>query len=488
MVTDRIPTATGERLRRVATAVDLPPLATGKVKFALTFIGDGSSAIGASAVAFDGLGNVYAGGSYRSSTTIDLGNGKSLPANSTQVDGFIAKFDATGKCLWTSVLSSADNGDEFVVSLAVAPNGDAVFAAQTRGSTSVKLDSAPVATRIAEGIALGRLNASGQQVFLRTLASAGYTYPEAIAVDGTGRIALTGKYTREAIDPAFDGIVANPPLTPTPKPIGFLAILNSSGVTTALKAFPSPLGSVSHAVAFAPDGNVVVGGEFEGTVELRFGESPGQAAPSAGSNDAWIAKVDTTTTKILWATAFGGTGNDCVQGLAVDPAGGVSAAFQYSTSLLVGGATLPAPGGPNDIGIVRLDSKGGGAVAFGYGSATIDRPQSIAVNRWGEVVVGGYIGATTAFGTKLATASSGSAGDGFLAKLSPTGAGQWAYGIGGSGGTDEVTSVAVDRQGLVAAVGTLGTLDGSGSEISFFGNTVNVGAGKRAAFLVVTNP
>lgn len=469
-------------------AGDLPPPATGTVKFALTFIGDGSPSIFGNAVAFDGLGNVYAGGGYKSASPVDLGNGKSLPANATQFDGFIAKFDATGKCLWAAVLDGTDDGQKQVFSLAAAPNGEVVFAADTGGAASVKLDGASVAGKGANDVAVGRLSASGQQVFLRTLASPGYEFAESIAVDATGKIALTGKYIRDtATDPAFDGIVANPPVRPNP--IGFLALLDANGVTTTLKAFPyqdtGPQSYVNpHSVAFAPDGNVVVGGEFTGTIELRSGEPAGQAVPSAGNNDAWVAKVDTTTNKVIWAYGFGGTGNDNIHGVAVDPKGNVTVCLNYGSALNVGAANLPAPIGSTDVGLLRFDANGGLPVGFSYGSASSDLPAKIAVDRWGNLAVVGLMGDTLTFGTKVATAFGG-AGDGFIAKLSPTGTGLWAYGIGGAGNNDQINAVAVDQQGNVASVGTLG---GSGSPITLFGKTVNVGPGKYAAFIAVTSP
>ena len=91
--------------------------------------------------------------------------------------------------------------------------------------------------------------------------------------------------------------------------------------------------------------------------------------------------------------------------------------------------------------------------------------------------------ATISFGGKVANAYG--SGDGFIAKLSPSGAGLWAYGIGGSDNNDQVNAVAVDAQGNTACTGKLG---GEGSPITLFGQTVNVGPGKNATFLVATSP
>lgn len=470
-------------------ASDAPPNATGTVTFAVTITADN---IFGNGVAFDGLGNAFIGGAYLSTTAVDFGNGKSLPANSGTYSGFIAKYDAMGKCLWVSALTGSNEGNKIVLAVAAAPNGEVVFAADTGVAVTVQLDKAAVPTNGGNDLALGRLDSSGKQVWLRALASPGYESPEALAVDATGRIALTGRYIRDtATDPAFDGVTANPPMHTNP--IGYLALLNSSGITQSLKAFPnSDTGTGSsvvgpHAVAFAADGNVVVGGEFTGKMDLRNGEAASQSVTSAGNNDAWIAKLDTTTNKIVWATTFGGASADNIHGISIDPSGNVTAAFNYGSALTIGGtASLPAPAGFTDVGIVRFDANGGMPTVFGYGSAKSDTPAKIAVDRWGEPIVVGLMSATISFGGKVATAYGDSGiGDGFIAKLSPSGAGLWAYGVGGSDNNDQINAVAVDQSGNVATTGTLG---GEGNPITLFSQTVNVGPGKNAAFLVVTSP
>jgi hypothetical protein len=474
-------------------ASDAAPNATGTVTFAVKVIADNISGSG---VAFDGLGNVFFAGAYLSSTAVDFGNGRSLPANTAggnTYDGFVAKYDATGTCLWVSALTGSNEGNRIILSLAAAPNGEVVFAADLGASMTVKLDKATVASHGgSDEVALGRLDAAGKQVFLKTLASAGYEAPEAVAVDATGRIALTGKYIRNdpTIDPPFDGITANPPAHTNP--LGYLALLSPLGVTQSLKAFPSNDGNPSsvvnpHAVAFSPDGNIVVGGEYTGSMDLRHGEAASQFVTSAGANDAWIAKIDATMNKVIWAVPFGGSGSDNIHGIGVDPSGNVTAAFNYGSALTVGGtAMLPAPGGNYDIGIVRFDPNGGMASGLSYGSSSTELPTKIVVDRWGEPIVVGLMAATISFGGKVANAygATGS-GDGFIAKLSPSGAGLWAYGIGGSDNNDQINAVAVDTQGNTACTGNLG---GEGSPITLFGQTVNVGPGKNATFLVVTSP
>jgi hypothetical protein len=459
------------------------PVATGTVVFTASLIAD---KILANAVAFDESGGVFVGGGYLSASVVDFGNGKSLPANAAFYDGFIAKYDASGNCLWVVALDGVDDGAKVVVSLAVAPGGDIVFGASSRAS-SVHLDKVSVDGFGSEDIVVGRLDTSGAQKWLRVFGGGGADSLQAIAVDATGRTALTGSYVRNtATDIAFDGKTANPPIHEMP--CGIVALLDANGIAQSMKAFPAPSGDplssqiYPHDVAFASDG-IVVGGHFQGRIELRHGEgATTQVVSSAGSDDGFLAKIDGAN-KIAWAITVGATGSDNIKAIAVDPTSGdIRAAFTYGVGTTIGGVQLPVIGGYTDIGIARFDANGGMGKGIGYGSLESELPTRIAIDRWGQTIVsGGMLGAID-FG-KVAASYGGL--DGFVAKLSPTNTGLWAYGIGGSGAADQVNAVAVDKNGNVAAAGTM---EGEGIPKALFGKTVNVAPGKNGAFLVVTTP
>lgn len=467
-----------------ADGSDLPlPAATGTFKFAVTVIADN---IVANDVTYDALGNVFLGGGYSTATAVDFGNGKVLSPTTGSYVGFVAKFDATGKCLWVTALTGENDGEKKVVALAAAPNGDVVFAADTGGATSVQLDKAAIVTSAYAFVAVGRLDAAGHQVWLRAPATTGQERPTALAVDASGRIALAGNYVRDtATDPAFDGVTANPPQHV--QAMGFLALLNAQGVTQSLKAFPNPDNGLElslvypHAVSFTPDGNVVVAGDFSGKIELRNGEPTSQTVPSAGSTDAWIAKVDSSTNTTMWATTAGGTKADYINSIGVGSTGSVTAAFSYGSSpLTIGGTAFPPPSG---IAVIRYDADGGMPESYPSPSLNPAAALKVVVDRWGEpVVVGRMSGDLFLGGSVVATAAGGT--DGFIAKLSPTGTGLWAYGVGASDGEEQLNSVAVDSHGNVAAAGSLA----ENTPFKLFGQTIDIPPGKNAALLLGMSP
>jgi hypothetical protein len=458
-----------------------PPASTGTLTWAAAIVGDNVSG---NSVAFDGLGNVFVGGGYLSSTVIDFGNGKTLPANTGSYDGYIAKFNATGLCQWAVALTGTGVGDRVVIALAAAPGGEVAFVADTQSST-VKLDKAAVPGLGGSDVTVGQLDPSGSQKWLRVFGSANGESPQAIAVDATGRVAIAGTYIRNtAVDISFDGITANPPQSPNGQT--FVAILDASGTAKSLKAFTvgnaidaGVSRSMPHALAFDPSGNLVVGGEFYGSLETHWAEASSKSHTSAGQDDAWIAEIDLQN-KTKWSVAFGLAGADSIHGVASDSQGNVYATFGYQGNVVVTKTPLPSFG-IGDVGIARFDPTGTILGANGYGSVMNEVPTNIAVDRWNEVIVSGLMNGDVNFG-KPAMAYGG--GDGFVAKLSPASDGLWAYGIGSSAIDDEANSVAVDKAGNVAISGKVQPNPAA----SILGKGFVIPAGKSAAFVAVTTP
>jgi hypothetical protein len=166
--------------------------------------------------------------------------------------------------------------------------------------------------------------------------------------------------------------------------------------------------------------------------------------------------------------------------VASDSQGNVYATFGYQGNVVVSKTPLPSFG-VGDVGIARFDATGTLLGANGYGSVMNEVPTNIAVDRWNEVIVSGLMNGDVNFG-KPAMAYGG--GDGFVAKLSPTSAGLWAYGIGSSAIDDEANSVAVDKAGNVAISGKVQPNPAA----SILGKGFVIPAGKSAAFVAVTSP
>jgi hypothetical protein len=480
------PNADGGGTNDAADDAGGPPTPTGTLQF--NAVAHSFNML-AGSVAFDGTGNVYVGGGYVADTVVDLGNGKSLPvAGTTSYNGFVAKYDARGQCLWALPIAGSSNGNRQVTSIAATNTGDVVFGLSSM-STTTTLGTINVTGAGSEDIVIGKIDAAGTPQWLKLFGRSGYETVETIAVDPvSGKIAVGGRYIRsDSADLVFDGHAANPPLKGNPG--AYVALLDPNGLGVSAKGFPVATTdtvvtsfSTTHSVGFAPDGNLVVGGEHAGSIQLRHNDSgTTQVAVSKGESDGWLAKLDVATNKVLWATTFGGTGADAVQGVTTDSGGNVYATFDYRSTFTLGTTPLQPAGGA-DIGIVKFDPNGGMPAVSHYGTPESEMPSKMAVDRWGYPVVVGRMSSTIDFG-RPATAYG--AGDGFVARLLPTGGAVWAYGVGSSSGIDKINAVAVDAKGNVAVVGTL---QGSGDPITLFGKTVNVPPKSNGVFLSVLAP
>jgi hypothetical protein len=462
------------------------PEATGTVLAAVSIVAD---RIGGSSVVFDAAGRMVIAGHYESAMDVDVGSGIHLPAASPS-RGFVAAYDTLGTCLWATSLRGAPG----VSKLAAAPNGDVVFAADSLTNDDfVQLDGVPVPISKSHGnVVIGRIDASGKQVWLEAFASPGVSWTDALAVDASGQIAVGGRYTTSDTDLTFDGQTAVAPSRPNP--IAFVATFGAAGLATAVRSFwYSDTAKQSNvavsAVAFSAESALVVAGGVLGTMAFRPDEAVTRTGDSTLSA-AFLLKLDPGTMSLEWVRVFGA--GPSIASIAMTPTGGMIAAVEVPSTVVKLGDTLSFPAATplhdTDVGIAGFERDGAPITAVSYRSPKLDNALGVAVDPWGEPIVVGTMGGTIDFGGKLATAPG--VANGFIAKLTPTGRGRWAYGVGSSTtsgftGGDAVTAVAVDPRGNIACTGTLGT---SSSPSTLLGKTVNLGAGKTAAFLVLTSP
>jgi uncharacterized protein (AIM24 family) len=191
------------------------------------------------------------------------------------------------------------------------------------------------------------------------------------------------------------------------------------------------------------NGNIAVVGSFAGTVDLGGGP-----LTASGTSDMFVA-VYSAAGIHRWSRRVGGIYDDYGTAVAFDGSGNVFMAGRFASSATFGGATLTSAGG-HDIGLAKYSSTGTHLWSMRFGGTSWDEPTALAVDGSGNVLLAGqYAGAIDFGGGPLASAGSF---DGFLAKLSGTGAYLWAKRVGG-GSADMVTAVGVDASGNPTLVG-----------------------------------
>ena len=200
------------------------------------------------------------------------------------------------------------------------------------------------------------------------------------------------------------------------------------------------------AIASDGKGNLYVTGSFRN--KATFG---GHSLTAKGTtwSDIFLIKLDSAG-KVLWARAAGGGGEDQGRDVAVDAQGNVILVGYFTGPAAFGAKTL-AGAGLWDVAVAKYAPDGTQLWATEAGGPASDEPQSVAVDKQGNVIVAGSYQQSASFGP-LKLSSAGSY-DGFVAKLSPAGQPLWAHTVGGKG-ADYAHGVAVDSAGDIYVAGS----------------------------------
>lgn len=179
------------------------------------------------------------------------------------------------------------------------------------------------------------------------------------------------------------------------------------------------------------------------------------------SRENVVAKLEPSG-RFLWAVALGGSELEKPQAIAVDTAGRIVVGASFAGSVALGGKTLQAEG-PADLLVVKLDSDGKviwAAPATRADPAT-DDGLGLAVGGDGAVSLTGSFAKQATFGASTIVSTGDE--DIFVARLDASGAWVWAKAAGGAA-TDNGTAVAVNGAGDSFITGSFTAIAGFGSK------------------------
>jgi len=383
-------------------------------------------------IAVDAAGNTYVTGQTWSDdfpTTTDAVQPAPAPGSLIQ-DAFVAKLDPTGATLLYATYLGG-NAYDVADSIAVDAAGNAYVVGAT-GSADFPLQNA-LQPAHAGGFDLfvAKLNPTGSELVYSTYlgGSTNETITEiggsSIAVDNTGSAYVTGG--SDSVD--FPTYRAQQATLAGAGPDAVVAKLNPAG--TAL-VYSTYLGGTDYdeAAGIAVDaaGNAYVHGITSST---DFPTTSGALQPTAnGSFDAFVAKLNSTGSALVYATYLGGSADEQGLGIALNGAGhaylsGNTTSTNFPTrnplqSKLGGSAT----NNPPDAYVAQLDAAGSALVYATYlGGSGWEWGSNIAVDATGSAVVTGDSGSPD-FPTKspLMPVPQGDVMDAFVTQLDATGA------------------------------------------------------------------
>lgn len=153
----------------------------------------------------------------------------------------------------------------------------------------------------------------------------------------------------------------------------------------------------------------------------------------AGGTSITVTGTNFTSGQFQDIRSIGSTGLDGIRGMVVDGSGNQYVAGEFTGSITLGSTTLTSSGS-QDIYIAKVDTSGNYVWAVKAGGTTVDgftRRQSMAIDPFDNtIIIGGYFSGSADFGGDTLTGGSGA--NAFVAKLSQSsGAFSWAVRGGG---------------------------------------------------------
>ncbi|PYT10399.1 MAG: hypothetical protein DMF60_00210, partial [Acidobacteria bacterium] len=273
-----------------------------------------------------------------------------------------------------------------------------------------------------------------------------------IAVDHSGNAYVTG-FTdstnfplRNSLQPTKSGNVN-----------AFVVKLDSAGSILNSTLFGGSVADFGSSVAVDSAGNVYVAGiATSPDIPMTNALQP----THGGLVDAYVAKIDSSGTRLVYSTYLGGSGIDCATCLAVDSAGnlylaGLTSSRDFRT---VGAPQATHGGGVFDSFVAKLNPSGTQIIYSTFlGGSGEDRAFRIAVDASGSAYVTGDTDSIDfPVMNALQSTRSGSS-DAFVTKLNPNGSAfSYSTYLGGSG-IDAGTAIAVDSGGSAHVTGFTGS-------------------------------
>src|SRR5260370_8919617 len=118
---------------------------------------------------------------------------------------------------------------------------------------------------------------------------------------------------------------------------------------------------------------------------------------NTGGSDGYVGKFSPTGT-YLWATSFGGTGADQVNGIALDSSGNVFVLGVFTSAATIAGVPLTTVGGW-DTFVAKYSSSGAPLWAKSFNSpGNYDLPTALATDLNGNVIITGHFTSTINLG------------------------------------------------------------------------------------------
>jgi hypothetical protein len=253
---------------------------------------------------------------------------------------------------------------------------------------------------------------------------------------------ITGTVFQSALDGPSDVFITK--FNPEGSALIYSTFLGGSGPDAGLS------------IAVDGAGNAYVTGITSST---DFPTTPGAFRSTyAGEQDGFVTKLNPSGSALVYSGFLGGTGQDQVNGIAVDGGGNAYVTgFTQSTNFpTTSGAFQTVCGNPNSCNnafVTAINSTGSGFLYSTYLGGSYAQGEGIAVDKMDSAYVVGNT--QSGFPTTSGAVQTvyGGEGDGFIAKMNPSGSALAYSTYLGGGNPDQSSAIAVDASGNAYVAG-----------------------------------
>lgn len=274
---------------------------------------------------------------------------------------FLVKYDNNGNIIWARKGGSSGpsvNGGAHARAVRVDNAGNVFvcgyFNADTLKCGSLLLLNTPPTSSI--DIFLVKYDANGNELWLKGAVGNSGDKADAISIDGSGNIYMTGEFNSSTIT------------------FGTISINNTGLADVYLTKF-DPNGNVIWAkgafglndddawgVVADPLGNVFLTGSFAGSFSM------GYPLFSAGNEDIFLYKFDTNG-NFIWGKSAGGTGNENPRDIDLDPLGNIFITGGFSSPTITFNNSILSNTGTSDMFLAKYDLLGNALWGVSAGSS-----------------------------------------------------------------------------------------------------------------------
>lgn len=347
-------------------------------------------------VSIDPSGNVVVTGETTSTTNIaTTGAHQTTMAGGTIQylwggDAYIAKFTSAGSRIWATYYGGT--GEDCGWSLKTDQSGNIFVSGDTKSTTGIATTGAFQTT----------INTSYHDPYLAKFSSAGTriwgtyfggsgndrTARNAMVLDASGNVYITGtNNTANDMWITTPGAYQRTNGSTSAYDEPFVAKFNTNGSLIWGTYFGGPLHDQSYSLALDASNNVYITGAVTSTTLIAT--TGAHQTALAGGTDAFICKLNSSGSAVLWSTYYGGTGTDVGNTIAVDPSGNVIVSgYTTSTSGIAstGAYKTSYMGGAYD-GFLLKFSPSGSRIWGTYTGGTVDDiPRTMLVTSSGDIM------------------------------------------------------------------------------------------------------